>query len=314
MTFENFSRLTLATVLNTPLISSFNKVEIDPKKVKRGDLFISNSKEDIQLALLNEAYAIVSEEVCEIIDDEVAWFKAPSLDDVLIRLLRFTLLEKKFRFVYLCDIKLELIKKIADKNELYFLSADEKQNYKKIINANEKSIFFSSNENFLKKIYPDYETLSSLGSSIFFEPKSTLFESQFTYKNLRYKNIKIPSIFLNHLELLVSFLEQNSISFEIEKCAYTSHFHPIFVNQKLQIKAFGKSDSVLICEADKELLNQELLYLKEHAPWAKTIYLEIDDIKKLKKIEFNFAIIITAYDKLIEKLHKIEKKGQTLLF
>lgn len=314
MTFKNFSRLTNCQLLNTPLISSFDKVEINPKKVQRGNLFISNKKEDIELALHLEAYAIVSEEDCEIIDQEIAWFKTTSIDDVLIRLLKFNLLEKDFRFILVNSIEFELIQKIADKKHLYFLNSDEKQNYKKIINADAKPIFFSKEKEFLEKIFPEYESILKAKTDTFYENKNGLFLSSFIYKGREYKDIKVPLLFLDNLASVVIFLEKNTILFDIKKCNFTSHFHPVFINKNLEIKNFGKSELVIICESDKNLIEKEILYLKKNASWAKTIHFENSDILKLKEIEFNFAIITTTHNQLIKKLEEIEQKEQTLLF
>lgn len=309
MTFENFARLTGATLLNEPSISSFEKVETNPKKIKRGDLFIGDEKEDIELALHLEAYAIVSSLKLDIIDPEIAWFKATSLDEVLIKLLRFSLLEKKFRFIYLHPIEIELIKKIADKENLLFLNNDEKESYKKIINADKDSIFFSTKEEFLRQIYPEFETLET-SKSLFKIDKKSLFLTSFTHGEKSYKNIKISPLQLNYLENIVTFLDKSSITYEIQKCGFNSHLYPIFVNQNLQIKPFGKSERVLICTSDNRLLD----YLKTEATWAKTIVFEFDDLSKLKNIEFNFAIIFIKYDKLIEELEKNETIEQILLF
>ena len=311
MTFENFARLTGATLLNTPTISSFEDIQIDVKKVKRGDLFISNLKEDIELALHLEAYAIVSVDIFPIIDEEIAWMRVDSLDEVLIRLMKFTLLEKKFRFIYLTHVELELIEKIADREFLVFLTDNEKDNFKKIINAKEKSIFFSANELFLKQIYPNFETLTQIKSKLFKTIKNSLFLSSFIYNDTTYNNIKLPPLFQENLENVINFLRENHISFQIEKCTFTSHFHPIFIDHKLQIKPFGKSDRVIICERDKNLIKIELKYLRENAPWAKKI-IQVLDADELKSIEFNFAIINTTTNILQEKLEKIQKKEQAL--
>jgi len=309
MTFENFARLTGATLLNTPTISSFEDIQIDIKKVKRGDLFISNSKEDIELALHLEAYAIVSVDEFAIIDEEIAWMRANSLDEVLISLMKFTLLEKKFRFFYLAHIEIELIQKIADKEFLVFLTDDEKDNFKKIINAKAKSIFFSANELFLKQIYPSFQTLTK--AKLFKTIKNSIFLTTFIYNDTTYNNIKLPSLFQENLENVINFLTQNTIPYQIEKCNFTSHFHPIFIDHKLQIKPFGKSDRVIICESDKNLIKKELEYLKKNAPWARKI-IQVLDVDELKSIEFNFAIINTTSNMLQEKLEKIRKKEQAL--
>ncbi len=313
MTFENFARLTGAKLLNDPFISSFEKVETNPKKIKRGDLFIGDDQEDILLALQLEAYAIVSTTTLDIVDEEIAWFRVSSLDDILIRLLKFSLLEKKFHFVYACSIEIELIKKIAHKKYLIFLGNDKKENYKKIINADIDSIFFSANKHFLEQIYPEYQCIPSV-EKLFKKDTKSLFLSSFTYREQNYKDIKITPLFLKYLESIVTFLEDNAITYEIEKCSFISHFYPIFINQKLQIKSFGKSEHVIICESDKIRVKETLTYLKTEAPWAKTVYIELSDLEKLKNIEFNFAIIVIDYNRLIDKLEKNEIKEQILLF
>lgn len=316
MTFENFSRLTGALLLNNPAISSFEKVETNVKKVKRGDLFMGDSKEDIALAIDLEAYAIVTKTTHTITDNEIAWLQADSFDDILVRLLRFSLLEKKFRFIDCASIEIELIQQIADKEHLIFLESDEKENYKKIINADIDTIFFSSDRDFLRQIYPDYEEIKST-STYFKHYKKSLFLSHFSYKERHYNSIKIAPLFLNHLENVVAFLKQNHISYEIEKCTFTSHFHPLFINKNLQLKSFGKSEQVVVSVTDPRVVAAALAYFKAQAPWAKSISFypsKVEDLEQLKSIEFNFAIIVMQYDILIEALEKNEIKEQPLLF
>lgn len=333
MTFENFSRLTSAKLINTPSISGFENIEINPKKIKRGDLFIGNNKADIELALHLEAYGVVTETPYTVLDEEIAWFQADSLEEVLIRLLRFRLLEHIFYFIYADDVTLQLLEKIADKKSLYILRDDEKENFKTIINAEKNSFIFSSDKNFLEKIYPNFEILKVEKNKRFENVAHTLFLTHFTYSEKKYKNIKIPLLFLTRLEQLVLFLEEKSISFEIEKLNFTSHLYPIFVDKSLGIKPFGKSDKVLICESDMTLVEEDINYLKNETPWAKHLllipenlrakidkdikiitYKNLEDFNQLKNIDFNFAIIVIDYKKLINKLEKKAKKEQTLFF
>lgn len=314
MTFVNFGRLTGAKLLNEPSISSFEKIETNAKKIKRGDLFIGDSKEDIALALELEAYGIVSTSKLEIIDDEIAWFSADSIDGVLIRLLRFKLTKIKFHFIYLPHIEIELIKTISNKENMVFLDTDEKKSYEKIINADAQSMIFSSDKVFLNQIYPDFKSLRPLKKPIFQRNNKSLFLSNFFYQGEIFTDIKISPLLLEYLENVVTFLEQAHISYEIQKCTYGSHFHPIFVNQKLLIRPFGKSEQVLICESDKALIDKIVAYIKAEAPWAKTLFIESSEFESLKNIEFNFAIIVSEYDKLVEALEKNEKRENTLLF
>ncbi len=302
MTFENFAKLTHATLLNSPTISNFENIQLKPKKIKRGDLFISDNKEDIELALSLEAYGIASQEMQEITDQEIAWFKIDSIDDVITRLLRYTLLEKNFSFVHATDQEMQIIKKIANKDILVFLPFNEKDSYRYIINADNNCIIISSNRNFLKKIDPEFEKLKDYNNKKIFITKQTLFSSSFLYEEKRYTNIKIPHIFISSLENILSFLKSKNINFDIEKCAYDTHFHPIFVDQKLNIKQFGKSAQVIICETDKNLIDKELGFISKHASWAKTV--KVDTLDELKNIDFNFAIIAKNYQEIIKQLNQ----------
>ncbi|MCH9814284.1 MAG: hypothetical protein K0U47_10140 [Epsilonproteobacteria bacterium] len=333
MTFENFSRLSGAKLINTPSISGFENIETNPKKIKRGDLFIGNIKEDIELALNKEAYGIVTEVPYTILDSEIAWFQAYSLQEILIKLLRFKLLEQTFYFIYTNNINKQLIEKIADKEVLYTLGSDEKENFKTIINAPEKSFIFSSDKTLLAKIYPEYQTLENRNTPLFKHIHTSLFLTHFTHHTKQYKNIKIPSLFIKYLETVVTFLEQHHISFDLEKCHFTSELHPIFIDKALRIKPFGKSDRVLICSEDQTTLATKVEYLQKHTPWAKHLllleesytittplhidimrYKNLEDLNELKNIEFNFAIIVTSFEKLINILEKKEQKEQFLFF
>jgi len=314
MTFENFSRLTGTKLLNEPSISSFENIETNPKKIKRGDLFIGNDIEDIELALSLEAYGIVSTTKHKIIDNEIAWFIANSLNEVLIKILRFKLMNTKFHFIYLHPIEIELIKTISSKENMVFLDTDENERYKKIINADAQSIIFSSDKEFLNQIYPEFKSLRPLKKTIFKRDNRSLFLSNFIYRGEIFTDIKIPPLLLEYLENVVTFLEQTHISYEIEKCTYNSQFYPIFVNQKLQIKPFGRSERVVITILDNILMDKTLTYIKAKAPWAKTICIIPSELDSLKNIEFNFAIIVIENERLVKIFEKNESKEQNLLF
>ncbi len=314
MRFGNFQRLTKSKLLNSPSVYSFENIEIEPNRVKRGDLFISDNLDEIELAVEQGAYAIVSScKNLSIIDSEIAWFKTSSCSDVLIRLLRYNLTKRKLYFIYLNEVELELIQKIADKERLIFLVGDDKDSFKKIINAKEDSILFSSDIDFIESIYPNFKRVPILKeNSLLKVTKKSLFLSSFIFRDELYRDIRVSPIFLKNLERVVNFLEDNSIDFDIKKATLNSHFYPIFVDSNLNIRPFGKSDRVLIYESSKNLIDIELNYLKSSAPWAKIIS-NISDSDKLKGIDFNFAIISITKDSLIEKLTKYQKREQLKL-
>jgi ferrochelatase len=128
-----------------------------------------------------------------------------------------------------------------------------------------------------------------------------MFLTSFIYKEIKYQNIKIPYIFIDYFKNILSFLQSQQIEYDIQKCDFTSHFYPIFVDNNLNIKPFGKSQRVIICSDEN---------IEPEISWAKII--KISSINELKNLDFNFAIIDKNYKDVIEELTINQK--QTGLF
>jgi ferrochelatase len=333
MTFETLSKLTQATLINEPYITSFDGIVFEPEKVKMGDLFISRDSEKIKEALSRGAYAILSDEKIPVYDEEVAWLRCENIENALIGLLRYYLMQKKLEFVCFDAISLSLMQKIAHKEKLVFLTGGIESDFHKIMDAEPESIVLGSDELFIQKIYPSY-IISQPGEMQKIIPfKTTLFQSSFYYNEQLYENIKIPELFLPRLEEILDFLENKTLSYDIGKCEYTSHFYPIFITRKLQIKPFGSTPTTLIVTQRADNLPQIITYMKQKSAWSKQIcflpktvkkskcnnlsilsYQKLSEISRLKEIEFNFAIINADLTEVVKTLKNLEKKEQLSLF
>ncbi len=332
MTFENLSKLTQATLINEPDITSFDAIAFEPEKVKRGDLFIGRESEKIKEALARGAYAILSDRKIPVYDDEVAWLRCDNIENALIGLLRYYLMQKALEFVCLDPISLALMHKIAAKENLVFLTEGITSNFHKIMDAPPHSIVIGSDETMIQKIYPAYTIIQSDPLQKIRPFKTTLFQSSFYYHEKLYENIKIPELFLPKLEKILEFLEEKGIAYDIGKCEYTPYFYPLFVTKKLQRKPFGTTPSTLIVTQSTEYLGEIIRYIKEKSSWAKQIcfvpkstvakcsdlplipYQKLSEISQLKEIEFNFAIISADLAQIVQTLKRLEKKEQLSLF
>ncbi len=333
MTFENFAKLTNAKLLNKPFISSYERIVFDSSKVKRGDLFVGNDPKEIKTAISRDAYAILSDQKVNILDDEIAWLKCPNIEDSLTALLRYDLMNRNLHFVYFDKISAALMKHIVSKEEIIFLSQDAKQNFQNLYTISDNTIVISSDKKYLQNIYPKYETPDIAIYQKLEITKSTLFQSSFTYHKSFYENIKIPELFINNLEYILNYLDTKLLYYDIYKCNYIKEFYPICINKQLQIKPFGTTSLVLVVTQSNKNLKAIQNYLKEKASWAKILYFipqenkkeclylenlytykTITQIKRLKELEFNFAIINANLHEVVNILQNLDTKEQLSLF
>ncbi len=333
MTFENLAKLTDAKLLNTPFISSFERVIFDPLKVKRGDLFVGNDPQEIKTAIARDAYAILSDKKVNILDEEIAWLRCEDIEDALTGILRYYLMDRKLHFVYFDIISAHLMQHIVSKEEIIFLHNDAKQNFQALYSVNDNTIIICSDKHYLQNIYPGYETPDIAIYQTLQITKSSLFQTSFTYKEIYYENIKIPELFIKQFESILNCLDTKLLYYDITKCDYIPDFYPLFVNKELQIRPYGTTPFTLIVVKDVQILKTASNYLQNKAPWARTVlflskphakeinlsiqtirYKNLSEIKKLKELEFNFAIINADLPKIVDILQNSHVKEQLSLF
>lgn len=333
MTFENLSKLTQARLINAPDITSFDSIVFEPEKVKMGDLFIGREPEKIKAALARGAYAILSDEKIPIYDEEVAWLRCENIENALISLLRYYLMQKELEFVCFDPVSLALMQKIAYKEHLVFLSENIETNFHKIMDAKPHSIVLGSDKNFIQKIYPSYTIITPQEMQKIVTFKTTLFQSSFYYNDQLYEHIKLPELFLPNLEKILDFMDEKSLPYDINKCEYTPYFYPLFVTKRMELKSFGSTSTTLIVTKENKILEDIVHYMQQKASWAKQIcflpkahkspkcnelevipYQKLSEITKLKEIEFNFAIIEADLKEIVQTIKKITKKEHMSLF
>ena len=96
MRIEDVIRITDGLLQNFPSVEMCESIKIDPLKVKRGDLYldIKCSTQNQKKALDNGAFAIISEKVSEVFDNEIAWIEVDSLRLACVNYVDMNLAEK----------------------------------------------------------------------------------------------------------------------------------------------------------------------------------------------------------------------------
>ncbi len=311
MTFESFARLTGASLRNHPSVSSFERVVTEARGVRYKDLYIGDDPDEIAKALQNGAYAIVSTRDLPIEDPEIAWFRVEDLNETLIKLLRYSLLQKSLRLYYADPVLFAYLQRLCTQKEILFLTSDLAADYKKIDEAAPKSVLIGQERRLIERLSGNFETIPPHPQHDLKLLHHTLFRSTFLYRGRLYRQIKVPPLFLDTFMSALHFCERHGDSVEIEKLSFIEHFHPLFVSQNIHLRSYGSSDHVIVCEEHPDLIERACRYLRQEAPWAKIVLLlrrcppspkapcdlpcytltDTDSVTLLSRVEFNFAIV-----------------------
>ncbi len=273
MNLQNLTALVEGKLTNSPSITAFENVSFEVSKVRRGDLFIALEHDDIEQAVMNGAYGILFEKPTQITDQEIAWIKVASIQNALLRLLRFHIIEKSPQ-VFSCDqISLKLAAQVITSNELLVLNKSIQQHIQDLWHIQEKQFILFCPKLIDPALFVDAKSISKVQSPTLNIVEQTLFETSFIYDDTYYERQLLSPFFMPYLEGVLQFFKQNNIRYQLKDFSPIDHFKPVFTNVNFQVKEFGKSDNVLIFEPDFDLIKEQISFLKTQANWAKIIYL-----------------------------------------
>jgi ferrochelatase len=314
-------------------VSIFTDITIDQKYVKRGSLFIARESSEIEAAIQNGAYGILFDAPTQMIDSEIAWIKVVNIEDALLRILRFHLLEKNIT-AYECDaITYDLSKQISTQNSFIPVHGDIFAVFKELWDLASQSVILFADSFTCKDLFTHPQSLPTSSDFKITIIEQTLFETSFIYNDIYYERALLSPFFIPYLETLLELFRIKNIDFKITSFKNIRHFEPVFTNKEFEIKDFGTSDKVLIFEPDFRLVDTQISFLKEQAGWAKIIYIipkmhaaniqELENIYTytaqedifaiLKTTTFHFALIAEQNRTLLETNVFVKKQVQLTL-
>ena len=306
MRLENTVALINGELINSPFINNFTNIILEAKAVRRGDLFIAFEEETIEEAIFNGAYGVIFDKPTQITDSEIAWIKVQNIEDALVRLLRFELLNKEIT-VYSCDeIVLKLALQVVTEPTFIALRGDIKSVFKSLAHIEEHYTVLFSPTLTTPDIFTQIKEMPKNSHSSINIIEQTLFETSFIYDDVFYERQLISPFFMPYLERLLSLFKKLKINFRLRKFTPIDHFEAVFTNKNFEIKEFGTSDKVLIFEKNSSLIEDEILFLHKHSTWAKSIYIIPNAMKKnLSKELLETADIFFYHSK--EEIKKVLK-------
>ncbi len=307
---DSIVRISGGVLLNSPSVDCVKEVKISPAKVKRGDFFIdiNSSNEEMQKAVENGAYCILTALLPKISDEEIAWISVGDLEKSLIKLARFFATQKSFRFVPLLDIHYGLAKSLHVEERVKLLCNSPSEALMQILKNDDETLFFVVENSFIKSVDPTVKDIvvKTEPTQIF---ESGIFHTSFVYKERFIKDIRLSSFFVPYLCALMDKLDDLEIKFRVESFNNFEHFYPQFVTSRFEKSDFGTTRKVIIFESDLELYEKELEYLYERVD-KKLI---VRDVAELQSREFRYALICGKKEDF-EELIKEKKTVQLELF
>lgn len=312
-------------LLNTPSISFIYSFKTKAKKVKESDLFIARNINDIETAIQNGAYAIVLEEKYPLLDKEIAWIKVDSIDKVLVQLIRYRLANFNLKAYYSNKAIYNFLNIFSNDINLKFIPWNLDDFIKTLNDIDNDSTLICHDKNVLDMLYPNNTKFKSINHITNNLTEHSLFESSFSYKDKFFSRLKISSLYINDFLDAYTYLNYD---FDFTKLKTFYNLKPLFLDKRLNITEYGKSDKFMLMQNNISLAKKEITYIKEKYKYAKTIFVSskyvdfldeeqyvLDDIDKLKNylktIEFNAVYMLGfSFEEIFISLNKEDESNK----
>ncbi|MDR1285068.1 MAG: hypothetical protein LBJ88_02580 [Campylobacteraceae bacterium] len=265
MIIENLAQICSGYLLKEPLVKAVTSFTCKSDKVAGEGAFfaLKGTKEEIDEALKNGAYAIIHEQNIQIDDNEIAWIKVDSIEKAMIRFLRFLVETNDINAVYMNVLQFDMLNsfKLHFKNTL--LNGDISEIFLKITDLEPKSYIFSKDRELLERISPQFESVEKSAEATVLQSHS-IFKTTFVCAESYFKDFMIPHLFISEFAAIVAFLKEKSLEFKIDSMEKNGHFEPIFVNTALEARPFGSTHQAIIIETDERLFEIEEEWIKNY--------------------------------------------------
>jgi ferrochelatase len=321
MKIEDLLNLTSGNLITKPTVTGVNSVSVYPSKIEEGDLFISNSEEEIASALKKGAYAIIfSDASVKISDDEVAWIQVEDIQKAAFKLIRYVLISREASFYLLNDHELSFLKMVVtQKSNMEILPSDWRKMFEKILNSPLK-MFIGTNEELMRMIKPDLSILNKDASCEIIS--DTLFRTTFKINGYIYQEKEITPFHVDYLQRIVEFCDLHHFPYDLDRVRYTKHFVPVFIDGFLNVMKPSKSDKVAIFTDNLKDIYKAREYVRYNGTWVKTIVLtppktKVDGVDRpnwyesvdeardiLKSAYFNYAFVYALDRSMLPKIRE----------
>lgn len=303
----------------SPAISSFSSIATNISGVKKGCLFIAKNPDEIDGAVALGAYGIIYDKYAQMTDAEIAWIKVSSIQEAIIKLIRYVFLAKDMNIFYGTEIEYALASQIIVDETFGVFDGNFEELLSFLTQNDIKNILFK-NKIFLDLALQHIDLYTPTEYPFKLSIK-TLFDIKINFKLSQYE-LNLPSLFLNELASVMHMCLENKIKFDLAHFISIPYMKPNFINTYAKLVDYGQSNRVVISETDIEKFKKYATYVAMNGKWAKLVlfippaYDGIFDIFAetqiyhdkeeltclLKKSGFNFGIILGIDEKELIKI------------
>lgn len=289
-------------LLNHPSISFIYSIKTNPKRVREGDLFIVQNEDDLSLAIENGAFALVIDKEVVPSDNEIAWIKVDSLENTMVKLIRYLLSNIRLTAFYCNEASfelLEILRKPTVHTNIKIVPTNISEFFKILDDLEENDTIICSNQKLLDDIYPvnfDFNTKEYEIDNLI---EHSIFETTFSFKEKYFSKIKISSLYVKEFLDVYSYLGFDA---DLNKLKKFNYLKPIFVDKLINHTDYGKTDKFLIAQDNENLALKETKYLQKKYKYAKILYITAKNIDDNRDIDYTF---IDSFDDLKSYLKKI---------
>ena len=321
--------ITQGELLSHPSISAFGAITTNLERLKRGDLFIASEPALLKEAIARGAYGVIFSGTAEIFDDEIAWIRVGSLDEALLRLLRYEMISNDSRVVLLPPIEWKIAQNLLAHKRAFFFEGKPLALFEHIRESYEWYFFC---EPMYERVSPNIIRAAPPLETPFEVTSHTLFDTKLFFDG-HHHTLALPQLFLKPLANVLHLFNTHHLPFDLAKFTPIDSLYPCFLNAKSKITKYGQSNRVAIAERDLESFERYAAYLKINAKWARilfvipAIYAELfenfnlvrsyENEKELLAIlikeEYNFALVLGVGLSFLEE-HLKEQPHESLLF
>lgn len=328
MTISSVVDIVHGELLNSPSINRIEQVRVNPKKVKRGDLFISLFGNDIDEALANGAYAVIVPKTRNIEDDETAWIGVEDTNQAMLLLLRYLLVQREIRFIHCEEPLFYLASVLLGRNRNVMMLGGPVINLVETLIDREEIVYcLSADSALLETLAPAVEAISVCDETATIA-KASLFQTEMAFRGIRH-TFPIASRLAPYLVTLLAFCETNALECGWSPGGGEAVFHAVYLTGELKISPVP-TDRVLIVDRpfSNEYISGGERYLREHFKWGKIVmfsphpsdgmkqYTSLEHLQNMLLAErFNYAYVLSEEPEvLIEAFEKEPGRVEASLF
>jgi hypothetical protein len=281
MTIAQIVDLTKGELISSPSISKIETIKINPSKIERGDLFIhSPFYNDLTQALSKGAYGVITSQKITPLDNEIAWIVVQDVEEAILRLLRYQLLQQNITFFHLPQSTYTILKNFNNDKSVLFIDESIYWYVEMLFNQKHLAYIIGFNKALLNALSSNIEEFIFDNALDTISPSNSLFIS-----NINHQESHISYRYHSILSQIFNFKIKKNLVFKIIK-PVAQHFEPIFINKDFEMIPFGSSERVIILDTyyDEAYMGESILFLNERAKWiTKSFYLPVMPVHDREK-------------------------------